>query len=190
MDKAVVAAVVAAFVVGGGLNACTTAMDGGAAPAPSAGTGGPVAYAQLKDKDGAVKGRATARQMGDGVHIDANIENMAPGIYGIHVHQVGTCTPPDFASAGPHWNPQAKQHGTQNPAGPHKGDLPNVTVGADGRGKVSGHIMGVTMTDGANALLDSDGAAIVLHAGPDDYRTDPSGNSGARVACGVFTTGS
>lgn len=195
MDRQVIAAIASALMVGGGVNACTATMDDAPAAQATAAapTGGPIAYAQLKDKTGALKGRATARPMGDGVHVDATIENMAAGTYAIHVHQDGICTPPDFASAGPHWNPLGRQHGTQNPSGPHKGDLPNVIVGADGRGSASGHISGVTMTgEGAapNALLDPDGAAIVLHAGPDDNRTDPSGNSGARVACGAFSAGS
>ena len=187
MDRHVIAAIASALMVGGGVNACTATMDE-AAPQAAAATGASVAYAQLADKDGAAKGRATARQMGDGVHVNAALENVAPGTYAVHVHATGTCTPPDFASAGPHWNPGSKQHGKDNPAGAHKGDLPNVTIGADGRGTVSSHIGGVTMT-GANALLDSDGAAVVLHAGIDDYRTDPTGNAGGRVACGVFSTG-
>ncbi len=193
MDRNVASALIAAAFVGLGLNACTTTTDGGgAAQAPASG-GGPVAYAQLKDAAGALKGRAVARPMRDGVHVDATVENMAPGTYAIHVHQDGVCAPPDFASAGPHWNPAGRQHGKDNPAGPHKGDLPNVTVGANGRGAVSMHISGVTMTgeDAApNALLDPDGAAVVLHAGVDDYRTDPSGNAGGRVACGAFSAGS
>ena len=191
MDRHVITALAAALLVGGGLNACTATMsEEEAATARAAGTaGGPIAYAELRDKDGATKGRTTARPMGDGVHVEGTIENMAPGTYAVHVHTTGTCTPPDFTSAGPHWNPANRQHGAQNPAGPHKGDLPNVTVGADGRGRVSSHISGVTMTGGANALLDADGAALIVHAGVDDYRTDPTGNAGGRMACGVFSAG-
>lgn len=186
MDKAVAAAIVAALAVGLGLNACTTTMDEGATTATAA--GGPIAYAQLKDKDGAAKGRATARPMGDGVHVEANLENLPPGTYAVHVHSVGRCDAPDFTSAGPHWNPEGRQHGVANPAGPHKGDLANAVVGAGG-GKLAAHIPGVSMT-GVNALLDADGAALVVHAGQDDNRSDPAGNAGARIACGVFSAGS
>jgi len=185
---------IAAWTITAGLvlAGCATATDGPATSASagaSGGGGGPIAYAQLRDKDGAVKGRATARPMGDGVHIEGALEGLAPGTYAVHVHAVGVCTPPDFASAGPHWNPEGRQHGAQNPAGPHKGDLPNVTIGANGRGKVSAHVMGVTMTGGPNAMLDADGAALVVHAGVDDYRTDPTGNAGGRQACGAFSAG-
>jgi superoxide dismutase, Cu-Zn family len=97
------------------------------------------------------------------------------------VHSVGRGDPPDFASAGPHWNPSGKQHGMNNPAGPHAGDLPNVEVAANG-------VLGATVTvPGASmaSLLDADGASIVIHAAADDYVTDPSGNSGGRIACAV-----
>lgn len=193
MDKTVITAIVAALALGGAVNACSATMDSPAASgsgqaAMTTGTA-PVAHAELRDKDGALKGRATARPMGDGVHVTGELENVTPGTYAIHVHTTGTCTPPDFASAGSHWNPEGKQHGKENPAGPHKGDLPNVTVGADGKATVSQHIMGVTMTGGTAALLDGDGAALVLHAGVDDYKTDPTGNAGGRAACGVFKAG-
>ncbi len=100
------------------------------------------------------------------------------GVHGLHLHAVGRCDAPDFTSAGPHWNPTNREHGSENPAGPHLGDLPNLTVGPDGRG-------GVTLAV-PPGLLDGDGAALVIHAEPDDYRTDPSGNSGARIACAVL----
>ena len=186
MDGQRVTAIVAALLIGGAVSACSTTMDEAPATQGAAAMGGPIAYAQVADKAGDVKGRATARPMGDGVHVTAALENVAPGTYAVHVHSVGACTPPDFTSAGPHWNPESKQHGKDNPAGAHKGDLPNVTIGADGRGNVSSHISGVTMT----GLLDADGAALVLHAGTDDYRTDPTGNAGGRAACGVFSAGS
>jgi Cu-Zn family superoxide dismutase len=98
------------------------------------------------------------------------------------VHAVGRCDPPGFESAGPHWNPTGREHGSQNPRGQHLGDLPNLLVGADGEGSFDLGIAGADL----RAMLDTDGAALVIHAGADDYRTDPSGNSGARIACGVF----
>ena len=193
MDKSVTLAIATALMLGGAVNACSATMDqpgasGSGQAAMTTGTA-PVAHATLVDKDGKTKGHATARPMGDGVHVTGDLENVAPGTYAVHVHTTGTCTPPDFASAGSHWNPEGKQHGKENPAGPHKGDMPNVTVGADGKAKISSHIAGVTMTDGPAALLDADGAAVVLHVGVDDYKTDPTGNAGGRAACGVFKAG-
>ncbi|MBV8971708.1 MAG: superoxide dismutase family protein, partial [Sphingomonadaceae bacterium] len=93
---------------------------------------------------------------------------------------------PKFASSGGHFNPTGKMHGRDNPMGPHLGDLPNVVVGKDGKGAVDVTVAGLTLTGGTTPLLDADGAAVVLHAGPDDYKTDPSGNSGDRIACGTL----
>ena len=107
-----------------------------------------------------------------------------PGTHGIHVHAVGRCDPPGFESAGPHWNPMSRQHGTLNPQGPHMGDMMNITVAMDGSATVNVMTQGGTLR-GVDRLLDADGAAVVIHASADDYRTDPSGNSGARIACGV-----
>ena len=121
-----------------------------------------------------------------GVRVRVEAAGLAPGTYAVHVHGVGRCDPPAFDSAGPHWNPTARQHGRLNPMGPHSGDLPNLSVGTDGAGAVEFTIPGTTLRRGANALIDGDGAALVVHANPDDYRTDPSGNSGARIACGVL----
>ena len=104
------------------------------------------------------------------------------GIHGVHVHAVGRCDGPKFESAGSHWNPANRKHGMENPAGPHAGDMPNVTVAANG-------VLGQTVTlAGASfaGLMDADGSALVIHADRDDLRTDPSGNSGARIACAVL----
>jgi Cu-Zn family superoxide dismutase len=106
-----------------------------------------------------------------------------PGTHGIHLHMTGTCDAP-FTTAGAHWNPTARQHGLQNAAGPHLGDLPNIEVGADSSANVQVSATGGTLR-GADGLLDADGAAIIVHATADDNKTDPSGNSGARIACGV-----
>lgn len=112
---------------------------------------------------------------------------MPPGTYGAHVHTTGRCDPPDFASAGPHWNPTGQQHGKNNPRGMHKGDLPNLMVGTDGRGSFEFTIPRASISGGAMRMLDADGAALVVHQSADDYRTDPSGNSGGRIACGVLS---
>ena len=105
------------------------------------------------------------------------------GNHGLHVHAVGRCDPPGFTTAGPHWNPTAAKHGFNNPAGPHGGDLPNVTVAANGTLSESVSLPGASLA----TLLDADGAALVLHAAPDDYATDPTGNSGQAIACAVIS---
>jgi Cu-Zn family superoxide dismutase len=112
--------------------------------------------------------------------------NMAAGAYGAHIHTTGRCDGPGFESAGGHWNPTDHQHGKDSPRGMHKGDLPNLLIGADGRGTMEVTIPQASIGGPVNRLLDADGAALVIHASADDYRTDPSGNSGARIACGVF----
>jgi superoxide dismutase, Cu-Zn family len=110
-------------------------------------------------------------------------EGLPPGAHGIHVHAVGRCEAPEFTTAGPHWNPTDRKHGRDNPDGAHHGDLPNIQIGADGRGSLNFVIPSASFAQ----LFDSDGAALVVHATADDYRTDPSGNSGGRIACGVIT---
>ena len=124
---------------------------------------------------------------GAGLIVRVALRDFRPGAYGVHLHSVGRCDGPDFQTAGAHWNPTGAAHGRDNPAGAHMGDLPNVTVGSDGAGSLEFTVKGATLTTGANPLLDADGAALVIHAKADDYRTDPSGNSGARVACAVLS---
>jgi Cu-Zn family superoxide dismutase len=158
------------------------AQDEAIAPA-SSGSG---AAATLRDAGGRPVANATAMASAGQLRVRVEAAGLAPGTYGVHLHAVGRCDPPDFATAGPHWNPGGRQHGSQNPQGPHLGDLPNLMVGTDRDGSLEFAIAGGTLTGGAAALLDADGAAVVVHASPDDYRTDPSGNSGARIACGVF----
>jgi Cu-Zn family superoxide dismutase len=143
--------------------------------------------AEALDRSGGVLAKATAEEAGGAVRVRVEAEGLAPGAYGAHIHTTGLCDAPAFAGAGPHWNPTAQQHGKDNPAGMHKGDLPNLLVGTDRRGSFEYTIPGATLAGrGGAALLDDDGAAIVIHAGADDYRTDPSGNSGDRIACGVL----
>lgn len=156
--------------------AATTATTPGGAPAAPA-TGG--ATAAMADSAGRALGTLTLAQAEGGIKVDGHLTGVPAGAHGIHLHAVGQCAPP-FESAGGHWNPTQKQHGTQNPNGAHLGDMPNVTADA------SGAHVSVTTTGGTlDSLLDADGAAVVLHATADDYKTDPSGNSGARIACGV-----
>ena len=147
--------------------------------------GGRLATAPLIDGAGRAAGRATVREVAGGLRVTLDVRGLPAGTHGAHLHTVGSCTPPDFASAGPHWNPAGTKHGSMNPQGPHAGDLPNLLVGRDGRGTLGVVLAGATM----DALLDADGAAIVVHAAADDLSTDPSGNSGARLACGVLVRG-
>ena len=144
--------------------------------------GGARATAMLKTSTGADAGRATAIDVAGGLRFTLDVKGLPPGTHGAHIHTVGRCDAPDFTTAGGHWNPTAMKHGSMNPQGPHEGDLPNLMIGTDGRGTLGATIPGATMA----GLLDADGAAIVVHAGPDDLMTDPSGNSGGRIACGVF----
>ena len=136
----------------------------------------------LINASGQTIGTVRAWQTAGGVTFRINASGLPHGVHGVHVHAVGKCDPPDFASAGPHWNPTGKKHGMSNPAGPHAGDLPNVVVKANG-------VLGATLVLSAasmSSLIDADGAALVIHAAADDNMTDPSGNSGARIACAVL----
>ena len=158
-------------------------LIGGCASLPYA---RPDATAQLKNAQGTMVGVAALSEDEGGVRFFADVRGLPPGQHGIHLHTAGKCEPPDFTSAGSHFNPAAKKHGLMNPDGPHAGDLPNITVGADGTGQLNYLVRGVTLGSGAASLFDAPGTAVVIHAGPDDYRTDPAGNSGARIACGVI----
>ena len=147
------------------------------APAPA---WADTARAELKDAQGNIVATATLSDAPGGVRIALRASGLKPGDHGLHIHAVGVCEPPAFTSAGGHFNPQTKKHGHKNPEGAHAGDLPNLTVGADGTGSIETPAAGV-------ALKDVAGLALVIHADPDDETTDPTGNSGARVACGVIT---
>jgi Cu-Zn family superoxide dismutase len=126
----------------------------------------------------------------EGVRLTGELFNLPPGVHGIHFHAAGKCDTPGFESSGPHFNPAGRKHGLENPDGPHAGDLPTVTVSDSGRASVALVTPRVTLDSaGATSVLDADGTAIIIHAAPDDQRTDPSGNSGARIACGVVRRG-
>ncbi len=145
------------------------------------------AEAELQDAKGAPVGRAVVTQAADGLWLEVTASGLTPGAHGLHVHAIGTCTAPDFASAGPHWNPSGHQHGRKNPAGAHAGDAPNLIADAAGKGSLKTWLGAGTIRDGAQPMLDGDGAAVVIHAEPDDEMTDPSGKSGTRVICGVLS---
>lgn len=155
------------------------------APAPVIAKPAARATAVIRDLAGNRVGTATFTDSHAGVLISATVSGVGLGAHAVHIHSVGKCEPP-FASAGPHFNPENRKHGYLNPAGPHLGDLPNIDTPAAGQLRFEFLLPGVTLT-GHNALLDADGASIVIHGSRDDYETDPSGNSGARIACGVIT---
>lgn len=157
-----------------------------ASPALAHSHGGHHATAEILDAQGRVSGTAHLSQHKDGIHVDVKAVGLPAGVHAVHIHTVGACTAPDFTSAGGHWNPGHKQHGAENPAGAHMGDMPNMTIGGDGAGKLSAVIKGAALSGGDMPLFDADGAAVVIHAAADDYKTDPTGNAGARLGCGVL----
>ena len=137
------------------------------------------------DVSGATRGSGILWQDPLGVvHADLQLVGLTPGVHGIHFHAVGRCDG-DFTSAGAHYNPMNKKHGLNSADGPHAGDAPNFTAGSDGRARVQFTTDRVSLTTGAVTLRDADGSSMIVHATADDQVTDPSGNSGARIACGV-----
>jgi len=156
---------------------------------PKVQTGSPMpsGSATLRNAQGTVVGTLNLTQSATGVRFTGALNGLAAGTHGIHLHAVGRCDAPDFASAGGHYNPAAAHHGLENPAGPHAGDFPNIVVGANGSVTVDLTNPRVTLdANPAGGLFDTDGTAVVVHAGQDDQKNDPSGNSGARIACGVI----
>lgn len=152
------------------LAACATPDELGPGEGPSV---------PLVNSAGASIGAVQAEQRAGGTYLRIAVQGLPPGEHGLHVHAVGRCDGPAFQSAGPHWNPAGRQHGHLNPQGAHLGDLPNLTVSSNGRGAINFLV-------GGQGLNDADGTSLVIHAKADDYRTDPSGNSGDRIACAVL----
>lgn len=144
------------------------------------------ATAQLQDPDGNSVGQVELSEIPNGVHILATLRDLPPGTHAIHIHETGACEPPDFESAGGHFNPTDANHGWLDPGGPHAGDLPNIHVPDSGMLTVEYFNMLITMDEGANTVFDDDGSAVVIHEGADDYTTDPAGDAGSRIACGVI----
>ncbi|HEX6219047.1 MAG TPA: superoxide dismutase family protein [Sphingomicrobium sp.] len=163
------------------------ACSGNDEPPPANDTQAAPSGAALKTREGADVGMVTLSEDANGVTVKVEAAGLEPGAHGLHLHTVGRCDGPGFDSAGPHWNPTAKQHGRDNPDGAHLGDLANLDIGEDGRGTSTFLVGGATLTGTTNPLLDLDGAALVVHAKADDYKTDPSGASGDRIACAVLT---
>lgn len=178
---------IGAVVLALGLAACTADRPNDAASDRTAEkSAARSAQATLIDRDGQAVGTARLSERENGVLIAIEVQGLPQGRLGYHIHAVGRCEPPAFQSAGGHFNPGDRQHGMENPSGVHAGDLPNLRVGADGTGKLTVLNPHVSLSGGPNALLDDDGAALMIHAGPDDYFTDPAGDSGDRIACGVI----
>jgi superoxide dismutase, Cu-Zn family len=168
-----------------GDSATGTSTIGPAAGDSAAGAGNTAVT--MRDSAGRDLGTLTLSDASGGIMVMGTLRGLKPGDHGVHLHMTGACEP-TFDAAGGHWNPTTRDHGAQNPNGPHLGDLQNITVAADS--SVSIHLTSPGGTlKGANMLIDADGAAVVVHAGPDDYKTNPSGNSGGRVACGAVRGG-
>jgi Cu-Zn family superoxide dismutase len=164
-----------------------TVQPGTAQDSPAAGAAASGVTVQMFDAVGKDLGTLTLTEAGPTITVVGRISGLPPGEHAIHLHTAGRCDRPKFEAAGDHWNPTKRQHGTDNPKGPHLGDLPNLTVGQDRSATIEATTPGGTLR-GENALLDSDGAAVVVHAKRDDYKSQPAGNSGDRIACGVVSS--
>ena len=145
-----------------------------------------IARTRLTAPDGTDHGEVIVAEGDGGLMLELKATGLTPGMHGAHIHTAGVCNAPDYKSAGGHWNPTNQQHGLENPKGSHFGDMKNLTVDEDGNGTLETRIEGASLRGGEYPLFDADGAAFIIHAGRDDQKTDPAGDSGDRIACGVF----
>jgi superoxide dismutase, Cu-Zn family len=160
---------------------CSTAAYGGqrdVEPAP--------VKVEMTNAQGENIGSATLTPDAKGVKVAIQVSKLPPGSHGFHIHTAGACDPPAFKTAGDHFNPFKKQHGLQNPTGPHGGDLPNLVVGPDGTGKMEAVAPQLSFTDGPKSIFHPGNTALIIHANADDERTDPDGRAGDRIACGII----
>jgi Cu-Zn family superoxide dismutase len=147
------------------------------------------ASAQLRDASGAAVGWATFTEDATGrLHVNVHVKGVSAGLHGIHIHAGGSCSP-DFGAAGGHHNPAGVAHGLDSATGGHAGDLPNLQVNGAGVGHLDATSNRASLSNGPTSIFDADGSALVIHAGPDDQVTNPTGNSGGRIACGVIIAG-
>lgn len=167
------------------LSACNNQNEEAAAPEPNESF--EMLRADIKNGDGESIGEALLTNDSGNILLDLTVSTISPGLHGFHIHTTGTCEAPDFTSAGGHWNPLGAEHGIKNPNGSHAGDLPNLDVDADGNASLVQLSLGELASGAADTLLDADGGAIVIHADADDLSSDPAGNAGPRIACGVLT---
>jgi Cu-Zn family superoxide dismutase len=167
------------FIVASMLACASAQTSGNAMPAT----------ATVRNASGTSLGVLRLESVAGGVRLSGQLTGLTPGAHGIHLHAVGSCDAPGFTSAGAHFNPRSTKHGLVNPEGPHAGDMPAIAADANGRAVVDHTTALVTLGSGANSVFDADGTAVVVHAATDDQRTDPSGNSGARIGCGVVERG-
>jgi Cu-Zn family superoxide dismutase len=143
---------------------------------------------EMKDASGRNVGSAAIKSAGKGIEIKLNLYDMPAGEHAIHIHQNAKCDTPDFKSAGPHFNPEGKKHGLENPEGPHAGDMPNFIIDHNGKAKnVTVRDPNVRVGKGSDSVFSNGGTALIIHAKADDLKTDPAGNAGDRIACGVIT---
>jgi Cu-Zn family superoxide dismutase len=178
----------AIVLVGVTLAVCASAR----AQTPKGTTGDPVpptAGATVIDAEGRPIGEARLRQTPHGVLLKLDLRNATPGVHAVHIHEVGRCDAPSFETAGGHFSAPDRKHGFLNPGGPHAGDLPSIDVPQASRQLSIEYLMADATLEGPRSMLDANGAALVIHAGQDDYLTDPAGNSGDRIACGRFEKG-
>lgn len=165
------------------LIACGIAVVSAALVGAQTGT----AKATLQDAQGKTVGHVDLRETPNGVLLHVDLDGVAPGVHAFHIHATGKCDAPQFTTAGGHFNPGMMHHGLLVQGGPHAGDLPNITVPSDGKLSFDVLATNVTIAPGAKSLFDADGSAVMIHGMADDYTSDPAGNAGPRIACGVVS---